>query len=155
MSQLPSLWISLLRLLISTSVFYKFNLLIITSIGYSLNNKKNQEILGETLHELVEGRTEATSYKLKNLVLTSFLFLFVLMPMVFPPVPGSLLSLDAALGKLLYIVRIIATMFLAGNLYYIIFNTREEWSAYTAVEKEILMKMNQFSPKRKVKSPRC
>ena len=70
------------------------------------------------------------------------------MPVVFPPSSGSQFSMEASLGKLLYIARIIATFFLAGNLYFIILNTREEWSAYTAVEKEIKIKMNQSSPAR-------
>ena len=65
------------------------------------------------------------------------------MPLVFPPSPDSQFSMEATLGKLFYVGRIIATIFLAGNLYFIILNTREEWSAYTAVEKAIMIKMNQ------------
>ena len=78
------------------------------------------------------------------------MLLFVISPILFPVSQDSLLSLHQTAGKVLCLVRVATTVVLTGFLFYLIFNAREEYSAYKSVLQMIDIQMKQISPRERM-----
>lgn len=117
--------------------------------------KKSQEALSDT-QKVISGaiNTLSSGNYLWIFVACAMLF-FVILPVMFPAAEHSPLSLYHATGKILYLVRIVTTVFLSSFLFYLIFNTREEYSVYKNVQQMIEIQLKQISPRKRTTGNSC
>ena len=70
---------------------------------------------------------------------------------MFPAAEHSQLSLHHIVGKILYLVRIVAAIIASGFLFHGVINMRNEFSVYKAVQKMIDVQLTQINPKKRMK----
>ena len=113
--------------------------------------KKSQEALSDTQKVMCEAIDTTTSQNYLQIFFVCAMLFFVISPIFFPVTEHSPLSLHHAVGKILYLVRIVTTVVLAGFLFYLILNAREEYSAYKSAHQMIEIQLKQISPRKRMK----
>lgn len=113
--------------------------------------KKSQEALSDTQEVISKALDNLSSQNHFQIFVACVMFLFVISPIIFPVGEHSPLSLHHVAGKILYLVRIFTTIILTGFIFYLILNTRDEYSAYRSVQQMIGIQLNQISPRKRMK----
>ena len=70
---------------------------------------------------------------------------------MFPAAEHSRFSLHHVFGKILYLIRIIGTFLASGFLFYGIFNVRDEYSVYKAVQEMINVQLKKMCNRKRMK----
>ena len=117
--------------------------------------KKNQEALSETQTVISAALDRLSSYNYLQTFFACAMCFFVISPIFFPVTQHSLLSLHHAAGKILYLFRLVTTIILSGYFFYLIFDTRLEYSAYKSVQQMIDIQLKQISPRKRMKGNSC
>jgi len=112
------------------------------------NVKKSQEALSDTKKVISKAIDNLSSQNYFQIFITCAMLFFVISPVFFPVGEHSPLSLHHVAGKILYLVRIFTTVILSGFMFYLILNTRDEYSAYRSVQQMIAIQLNQISPRK-------
>lgn len=113
--------------------------------------KKSQEALSDTQEVISKALDNLSSQNYFQIFVACVMLLFVISPIIFPVGEHSPLSLHHVAGKILYLVRIFTTIILTGFIFYLILNTRDEYSAYRSVQQMIGIQLNQISPRKRMK----
>ena len=117
--------------------------------------KKNQEALSETQTVISAALDRLSSYNYLQTFFACAMCFFVISPIFFPVTQHSPLSLHHAAGKILYLFRLVTTVILSGYFFYLIFDTRLEYSAYKSVKQMIDIQLKQISPRKRMKGNSC
>ena len=113
--------------------------------------EKSQEALSDTQKVISKAIDNLSSQNYLQILVACAMLFFVISPVFFPVGEHSSLSLYHVAGKILYLVRIFATIILSGFTFYLILNTRDEYSAYRSVQQMIGIQLNQISPRKRMK----
>ena len=113
--------------------------------------KKSQEALSEAQKVISKAIDNLSSRNYFRIFVACAMLFFVVSPVVFTVGEHSPLSLHHVAGKILYLARIFITIILCGFTFYLIFNTRDEYSAYRSVQQMIGIQLNQISPRKRMK----
>lgn len=114
------------------------------------DTRRVQEALSDT-HKVISAAIDnLASPNYLQIFIACAMLLFVISPILFPVSQDSLLSLHQIAGKVLCLVRIAITVVLTGFLFYLIFNAREEYSAYKSVLQMIDIQLKQISPRNRM-----
>ena len=104
-----------------------------------------QEALAAS-HKVISTALDAlASPQYMQIFIACIMLFFVISPILFPVSEDSPLSLHCTLGKFLYLIRMIITVILSGFLFYLIFNSREEYSVYKGVLQMIDLHLKRIS----------
>ncbi|XP_068710621.1 putative neutral sphingomyelinase isoform X2 [Montipora foliosa] len=104
-----------------------------------------QEVLAAS-HKVISTALDAlASPQYMQIFIACIMLFFVISPILFPVSKDSPLSLHCTLGKFLYLIRMIITVILSGFLFYLIFNSREEYSVYKGVLQMIDLHLKRIS----------
>lgn len=117
--------------------------------------KKSQEALSETQTVISATLDSLSSHNYLQTFFACAMCFFVISPIFFPATLHSPLSLHHAVGKILYLFRLVTTVILSGYFFYLIFNTRLEYSAYKSVQQLIDIQLKQISPRKRMKGNSC
>lgn len=115
------------------------------------DTKKSQEALSDTQKVISKAIDNLSSRNFLQIFIACAMFIFVISPVIFPTSEHSPLSLHHVAGKILYLVRIFMTVILSGFTFYLILNTRDEYSAYRSVQQMIDIQLKQISPRKRMK----
>lgn len=110
-----------------------------------------KEVLTETCSVVSAAIDALPSLNFKQISFIFFMLFFILSPILFPVSEDSPLSLHFILGKLLHLICIIITVILSGFLFYLVLNSREEYSVYKNVLQVIDIQLKHISPQKRVK----
>jgi len=119
--------------------------------GTSPDTKRSQEALSDTQKVISKAIDNLSSTNYLHVFVACVMLFFVLSPVIFPVGEHSTLSLFHVAGKILYLIRIFTTVTLSGFMFYLILNTRDEFSAYRSVQQMIDIKLKQISPRKRMK----
>lgn len=119
--------------------------------GTVSDTKKSQEALSDTQKVISKAIDNLSSRNFLQIFIACAMFIFVISPVIFPASEHSPLSLHHVAGKILYLVRIFMTVILSGFMFYLILNTRDEYSAYRSVQQMIDIQLKQISPRKRMK----
>lgn len=138
-----------------TSYFSFFVFIIDSYQGTVPDIKKCQEALSDTQKVISEAVDTLSSRNFIQMFVVSAMLFFVISPVIFPVADNSPLSLHHVAGKILYVIRIATTVFLSGFLFYLILNTRDEYSAYRSAQQMIDIQLKQISPRKRMTGNSC
>ncbi|XP_031574787.1 putative neutral sphingomyelinase [Actinia tenebrosa] len=96
-----------------------------------------QEIMNVTQHEI----DSISNARLTTCLLIFLLAVFIFSPLVYSAGFSSAFHILRPLGKMVYVLRFLSTVFLTGVLFYVIFNSRDELKAYQNVQHEVKLQM--------------
>lgn len=114
-------------------------------------SSKGREALSET-QKIIAGAIDALSRRQNLQVFVACaLLLFAVYPVMFPAAEHSRFSLHHVFGKILYLIRIIGTFLASGFLFYGIFNVRDEYSVYKAVQEMINVQLKKMCNRKRMK----
>ena len=112
--------------------------------------KKYQEAL-RNAQDVLSNATDTLSHRnMFSILIVSAMLIFVMSPVIFPVTDSSSWSLHHIGGKCLHVARIITTIILSGFMFYLIFNVREEYSAYKNIQQMIDIQMKQINPRKRM-----
>ena len=117
--------------------------------------KKSQEALSDTQKVISEAIHTLSSWNFLQIFVACAMMFFVISPVIFPIAEQSPLSLHHVAGKILYLVCIVTTVILAGFVFYLVLNSRDEYSAYTSAQQMIDIQLKQISPRKRMKGNSC
>lgn len=130
---------------------YLFFFLIDSFQATVVDIKKSQEALADSQHVISEAIGTLSSQNVFQMFIACAMLFFIISPLFFPAADHSMLSLHHVAGKILYLVRILTTFILSGFLFYLLFNTPDEYSAYRSVQQMIDIQLKQISPRKRMK----
>ena len=114
-------------------------------------SSKGREALSET-QKIIASAIDALSRRQNLQVFVACaLLLFAVYPVMFPAAEHSRFSLHHVFGKILYLIRIIGTFLASGFLFYGIFNVRDEYSVYKAVQEMINVQLKKMCNRKRMK----
>ena len=111
------------------------------------DTRRIQETLSDTQKVISAAIDNLAGRNYLQIFIACAMLLFVISPILYPVSQDSSLSLHLIAGKILCLVRIVTTVVLIGFLFYLIFNAREEYSAYKSVLQMINIQMKQVNPR--------
>ena len=121
--------------------------------GTSPDTKRSQEALSDTQKVISKAIDNLSSTNYLQVFVACVMLFFVVSPVIFPVGEHSPLSLFHIAGKILYLIRLFTTVALSGFMFYLILNTRDEFSAYRSVQQMIDIRLKQISPRKRMKKP--
>ena len=110
-----------------------------------------KEVLTETCSVVSAAIDALPSLNFKQISFIFFMLFFILSPILFPVSEDSALSQHCIFGKLLHLVCIIITVILSGFLFYLVLNSREEYSVYKNVLQVIDIQLKRINRQKRVK----
>jgi len=119
--------------------------------GTGPDMKTSQEALSDSQKVISKAIDNLSSRNYLQILFACAMLFFVISPVFFPVGEQSPLSLHHVAGKILYLARIFTTVILSGFTFYLILNTRDEYSAYRSVHQMIGIQLNQISPRKQMK----
>ena len=110
-----------------------------------------KEVLTETCSVVSAAIDALPGLNFKPISYIFFMLFFILSPILFPCCEDSPLSLHFIFGKLLHLICIIVAVILSGFLFYLVLNSREEYSVYKNVLQVIDIQLKRINPQKRVK----